>query len=252
MEYNIIADLHTHTTLSMHAYSTVNENIEVASSRNLKYLATTDHYYKFGERGTHLYDAEVQGIWGFRRISRTEDRINHIAGVELNVCRDKDYSRKLERLPWRIASCHPDHIQDKTLDEIKEDIKYLIENNKVDAIGHPDKFLNSKFEGDNYKEFYDWLTDICKEHDVSLEVNNSSCSYLDAVDYVKYWLNIAKEKGNKIHLGTDAHYCKEIGIFDSAIKVLKEVDYPEHLIINCNEEELAKIYKRQKDLENGR
>ena len=39
----LIADTHTHTIASNHAYSTVLENIEAAKERGLLYLAMTEH-----------------------------------------------------------------------------------------------------------------------------------------------------------------------------------------------------------------
>ena len=41
---DIIADMHTHTISSLHAYSTLKENIDCAK-RRLKYIAITDHLY---------------------------------------------------------------------------------------------------------------------------------------------------------------------------------------------------------------
>ena len=38
-----IADLHTHTILSSHAYSTIMENAKYASSIGIQILGTTDH-----------------------------------------------------------------------------------------------------------------------------------------------------------------------------------------------------------------
>ena len=39
----IIADTHTHTVASEHAYSTLMENVQVAKSKGIKFLAITDH-----------------------------------------------------------------------------------------------------------------------------------------------------------------------------------------------------------------
>ena len=50
----MIADMHTHTIASGHAYSTVNELAEAASLKGLQAIALTDH----GPRlpgGPHLY-----------------------------------------------------------------------------------------------------------------------------------------------------------------------------------------------------
>ena len=43
---DIVADLHTHTVFSKHAYSTLKENIDCARMNNLSCLAVTDHYYQ--------------------------------------------------------------------------------------------------------------------------------------------------------------------------------------------------------------
>ena len=43
---DILADLHTHTLFSKHAYSTVEENIEAARNKGLSYIAITDQRRK--------------------------------------------------------------------------------------------------------------------------------------------------------------------------------------------------------------
>ena len=48
-EKDIIADMHTHTTFSKHAFSSVKENINAARERKLKYIAITDHYFGNGD-----------------------------------------------------------------------------------------------------------------------------------------------------------------------------------------------------------
>lgn len=40
---DIIADLHIHTTSSLHGYSTLKECIDIATDKGLKYIAITDH-----------------------------------------------------------------------------------------------------------------------------------------------------------------------------------------------------------------
>ena len=41
--YNIIADLHTHSLASTHAYSTIREMVDSAAEKGLKAIAITDH-----------------------------------------------------------------------------------------------------------------------------------------------------------------------------------------------------------------
>lgn len=61
-----------------------------------------------------------------------------------------------------------------------------------------------------------------------------------AYERVLFWLSIAKENGNIISLGTDSHYCEEIGKFDCSIEMLNRIDFPKERILNCNEELLKR------------
>ena len=63
----------------------------------------------------------------------------------------------------------------------------------------------------------------------------------NASDRLKYWVKFAKENGNKISLGSDAHYCDRVGDFTNVIKVLNEIDYPKELILNCNENMIKEL-----------
>ena len=58
-----------------------------------------------------------------------------------------------------------------------------------------------------------------------------------------FLLQYAKENGNYISLGTDAHYCEEIGDFTNTIKLLNEIDFPKEKILNCNINLLQKLNK---------
>lgn len=241
--YNIIADLHTHSVTSIHAYSTINENIQGAVNRGLKYIASTDHYFKYDDR---MYNINLeQGYFSLRRISRTENRIKFISGIEFNVCEDDGMPEKLRFFPWIIASCHNGFIKNKTLDDIKKDLTYKIENKLITTVGHPDKFLNQKFDDENYKEFYKWLIDICKKNNIYIELNNASCKYEDCHDLLIYWLTLAKENNVMISLGSDAHYFLEVGDFTDTIKILEEVNFPSELILNCNEKLLDELFEKQ-------
>ena len=51
---NWIVDLHTHTTASGHAYSTLKENIEEAKKRGIKILGMSDHGSKM-PGGAHKF-----------------------------------------------------------------------------------------------------------------------------------------------------------------------------------------------------
>lgn len=54
----IIADLHTHTVASTHAYSTLQEMVTAASEMGLSAIAVTDH-------GVEMPGAPKAGTWYF-------------------------------------------------------------------------------------------------------------------------------------------------------------------------------------------
>lgn len=57
-----------------------------------------------------------------------------------------------------------------------------------------------------------------------------------AYEKVLFWLTVAKDNGNIISLGTDSHYCEEVGEFISSIKTLNLVDFLKERILNCNKD----------------
>ena len=52
---------------------------------------------------------------------------------------------------------------------------------------------------------------------------------------------VNQSNGNKISLGSDAHYCDRVGNFKNVRKILNEVDYPKELILNCNENMIKEL-----------
>ena len=78
-----------------------------------------------------------------------------------------------------------------------------------------------------------------------LEVNESSIrsDECGGIDRLKCWLTLAKKNKNIIYLGTDAHYCKQVGDFNKTIALLNEIEYPKELILNCNLDLLEKTFK---------
>ena len=84
---NIIADLHTHTLVSEHAYSTVDEMVNSAKEKGLLALAITDH-------GPHSSDG-AKSVH-FKAMHSLPDYINGVRllrGCEANIV---DYSGKVD------------------------------------------------------------------------------------------------------------------------------------------------------------
>lgn len=250
---DIIADMHTHTLASKHAYSTLKENLDIARKNGIKYIAITDHFYNDGT------DIEKKNEIG--RICYVENEnkrlkdIEIIGGAEFNIGQ-KIYSwKKLSNLRWRPIGVHSwfYNIPNGTLNELYD--LYVRASEKHNAFVHIERELH-KIENKahpeldiNIKKYLEKIVILAKEKNIFLEVNESSIltNECNGIDRMKYWLSIAKENGNLIYLGTDAHFCEAVGDFTNVINLLNEINYPKDLILNINENLLKEeilIYKK--------
>ena len=249
---NIIADFHVHTIASKHAYSTLKENIDVCKSRNIKYVAITDHYFHDGIENE--CKNETSRISYIDRVNRVEKDCTVIAGAEFNLGQ-KIYSwDKLSKLTWRPIGLHNSFFDtsNSSLNFIYNLFEEATFNKKHNAFVHIERELhkvNHRKHGvlsDDTKLFLEKVVKMAKEKDILLEINETSIITNDGgcFDRLKYWLEIAKDNRCEIYLGTDAHYCMEAGLFDNAIKLLNEIGYPEELILNIDEEKIKYNYIR--------
>lgn len=244
-EKDIIADMHVHTIFSKHAYSTVKENIECAKKKNLKFIAITDHFYNYND----FIEKENE----FCRIKYLEQRVNFseenikvFNSAEFNIGQTIDNYNRLKELKWKPIGLHNWFIDTKNL--TTDDLyKLFVESHEKghNAFVHIERELYKLNKGKyTSKEIFNLLksiVDYAYDNDIWLEVNESSIIINNkngAFDRLRDWLAYAKEKGNKIYLGSDAHYCEEVGTFNNALKLLNELNYPIELILNCNENQL--------------
>ena len=245
---DIIADLHTHTIFSKHAYSTIEENIAAAQKMNLKYLAITDHIYN---DGTPL-DIKNEGT----RCRHLEKEINShreegepyvISGGEFNIAQKLDHWDKFKKLRWRPIGLHGFHlnIEQLSLGDLYKEFAKATEKHhafahierelhKIDHHRHGDRL------DDDVKSFFRAITNLATDKSIFLELNESSLRNDDDgnVNKIKYWLPLARDKGCRIYLASDAHYSRRVGKFPLAIELLNDINYPRELILNCNEDQI--------------
>ena len=100
----LIADLHTHTIASTHAYATVTEMVNEASKLGLFALAITDHARTMpGAPGPFYFESMCI-------LPKYMNDVRLLTGVEANIC---DYNGNLDveeslqkSLNWVVASMH--------------------------------------------------------------------------------------------------------------------------------------------------
>ena len=102
--YTIIADLHTHTIASTHAYSTVTEMVQAAAAKGLYALAITDHARTMPGAPREWYFSSLYELPLHYRGVMT------LAGIEANVLDFEGHidleKKDGERLDWVVASIH--------------------------------------------------------------------------------------------------------------------------------------------------
>lgn len=248
---DIIADMHTHTVFSKHAYSTVFENIQEAEKKGLKYIAITDHFFNNGD----FLDKknETTRIAYLEMKIADREHIKVIGGEEFNIAQEIEYWDKLKDIVWRPIGLHNWFFDTDncTLDELYKEFEKSV--GRHNAFVHIERELHridkAKHGGNLDSEIKDFLKSICilaKKNNIFMEINEASLVRDEdgIIDRIKYWVEFAKKNNNRICLGTDAHYCKEVGDFRNVLKLLNEFEYPKELILNCNESQILDLYKK--------
>lgn len=234
----ILVDTHVHTVASGHAYSTIDEIARFAKNQHLEAVAITDHSQGM-PGGAHPYH-----FANIRVIPDYLHRVRILKGVEVNIIDfDGNIDMSLEDLKHLdivIASLHPPCIDFAGEEVITRTLMKAIENPSVHIIGHP---------GDSrYPMDFEKVVKHAKAHKVLLEVNNASLrptSVRKGVreNLVEILKQCIKHK-NPIVVASDAHFHEDVGSLDESIALLKEVNFPEYLVMNKNTDRLMNFIKK--------
>ena len=233
-----IADLHTHTIVSGHAYSTLMENAKYASDIGLEILGVTDH-------GPNMPGSPDLWYFGnFKVLPRELYGVKMLYGCEANII---DYEGNIDipvelqkGLDIMIVSMHEPLMEGgKSADLNTSTILKAMDNPNLNILGH---LGNPRFP--IHEEI---IMKKAKEKNILIELNNSSLvtsrkgSDINCTKIVK----LCKKHEQKIIVNSDAHFCFSIGDFSVAVKTLKDIDMPEELIINTNSEMLIKFLREK-------
>lgn len=230
-----LMDLHTHTISSGHAYSTLKENIEQAYLKGLKILGTSDHAPGMPNTTSNVFFSN------YKVIKEEIMGIKILKGIEANIINYKgniDINQSvIKKLDYIIASLHKNCIKPGSIEENTSAVVGAINNPAVKIIGHPD---DSSFPID-----YEEMVLEAKKNNVAIELNNSSLKKetirLNCRENDIKILNLCKKVKAYIILNSDSHIYYDVGDFSLAYDLLKEVDFPEELVINFKEERINYI-----------
>ncbi|OLQ93204.1 phosphatase [Vibrio panuliri] len=221
---NIVVDTHTHTLASGHAYSTIMENAAAAQRKGLQLLCNTDHAPKM-PGAPHYWFFHNQIV-----LPRFLHEVGIIRGVEANTLNTQGeidlFDDSFKYLDWIMASFHEPVFRPASEEEHTEALLNVIKNGKVDALGH--------LGNPNFKFDIETVLQCAKEHNVAIEVNNSSLtgrSRIGSDVRCDEIVRIGKEIGVYFTTGSDAHFCEDIANLDHAITLLDKYQVePEKVI----------------------
>jgi putative hydrolase len=226
MQYTPKLDVHTHTIVSGHAYSTIQEMAMRASSLGLDILGITEHAPGIPGTCDPIY---------FRNLNivpREMYGVKLLLGAELNILDksgtidlDEEYYRILD---LRIAGIHTLCWQGGTRDENTNGVLNVIRNPWVQIISHP---------GDGAAELdLRPLVLAAGENKTLLEINNSSLipargkahAYANNLEI----LRLSRKQGIPVILGSDAHISFSVADYKYLWKLIDETQFPLELIMN--------------------
>lgn len=225
----IIADTHTHTIASTHAYSTVLEMAQYAAEAGLAALAITDHTPASTD-GPH--------VWHFHNLKKALPRelcgVKMIFGAEASII---DYDGTIDfpqeeckNLDWVIASIHRNHLKKTSREEITNLYLGVAKNPYVDVIGHCATV--------GYEFDYEKCLKKFKEFEKLVEINESSITWKNTADNYREIIRICKKYEIPVVVNSDAHFCGLVGKFDKSLALLAEHDFPESLVVNADRDKL--------------
>lgn len=226
-----IADVHTHSLLSGHAFGTVRELAFEAAARNLQILGVTEHGP--GIPGTcdpilfrNFIDAP-RNLYGVEMLYGSETNVLNTGVVDLD-------RRHLDMLDYAIAGIHGLCYEDVGMVKNTDNVISCMKDPKVKFISHPD--------ADTYLMDYEVLVQGAKEYGVALELNNSSLRKPKlrpgCIGNYEKMLPLCMEYGVNIIVNTDAHDPSQVGDFTLARALLERLEFDENLILNNDAQKL--------------
>lgn len=236
----IIADLHTHTNISEHAFSTLEENCIAANKAGLYVVGITNHGPALEDGASH---------WHFRSLGKNNPGRMHgvylISGIELNIMPDGSVDlaeEYMKNLDLKIASFHQEIFYPKDKNHVNDMLNEALLNENINVFGH---LGNEIFKFD-----YESIISKCNRYNKIVEVNNHS--FVQRLGSDKNCLEIVKlckKYEVPIIVNSDAHISSSIGHFDDAISVIESAEYPEELIVNSSIERLQEYFKHIKGID---
>jgi len=235
-----VLDLHTHTLASGHAYNTIREMARSAADKGLELLGITEH--AVGMAGT----CDIIYFHNLKMVERNLYGVELLLGAELNILDTQGSidmeDELLKKMDVTIASMHLPSMISGNREENTFAYLQVMKNPYINMIGHPD-------DG-RYPVDYLALVQAAKEYHVLLEVNNNSldprCTRINGETNITTMLNHCRKYQVPVVISSDAHTDTLVGCHAYAERLMKEIDFPEDLVLNHSAAAVKKFLNQNK------
>lgn len=214
------------------------EMLTAAKEAGVKALAITDHGKVAGGRLTSVFFERMPEdiVPGIRLLKGIEANIDQVPG------KTDVPPRYLEHCDLILLGLHRPLTGIETRQQFTDAlIKTMTDCPYVDVITHPNI--------PSYPVYYEPLAEAARECGVALELNNVKSTLKRASDEdTLEMLEVCAKAGCQIAVNSDAHIIREIGCDDAVRPFLKQISFPEELIVNSNlDSALTWIESRRKN-----
>ena len=236
--YQIQVETHSHTIVSNHAYSTLQENIRATKEAGMKGLCMTNHAPAIPDAPPAVH------FTCLKYLPEEMEGIRFFKGAEANII---DYQGNLDlkngilaMLDWVIASIHGPCLKPASVEEITNTYLRVLENPYVHCLGHIGQM--------NYLCDWETVVKYAKEQGKIIELNNHSLEGIraGAKELCTKVATLCKQHGCRVAVSSDAHYSGCIGNYRLVTEMLTEVEFPKELIVNTTLESFEAYLKEAK------
>lgn len=219
-------DVHTHTIVSGHAYSTMQEMVAAAQEKELDILGITEHAPGIPGTCDPIYFRNLHVV------PRQMGNLRLMLGAELNILDTKGTLDLDEyyynQMDIRIAGIHVLCWQGGSIEENTAGMIAAIRNPWTQIISHP---------GDGTADLlFEPIVLAAKETRTLLEINNSSLNPRrnkeTATRNNLEILRLCKKYDVPVILSSDAHISYSIADYSFIWPLLQETEFPDELVIN--------------------
>lgn len=232
-------DVHMHT-VETDGKCTIEEMAEAARARGYKYMAITDHSKNLAfANGLDDKRAEAH-IKKIRAAAKKMEGITIFAGIEVDILAEGELDLSdsvLEQMDLVIASVHSHFNQEPA--QMTERLLRVIENPNTSLMGHPTGRMLLRREGFSFD--YDKVFTAAARAGVAMEHN----AYPDRLDLRDQHLRMARARGVKFIINTDAHHTSHMEKIRYGVLQLRRAWLTRQEVLNTlPAAEFAKIVRR--------